>query len=396
MRALWMSAWIALSIAFAAAFAPPAGAQALTVELLRVDRSQRERPLDAPTLARWNAATPKDTIRLELPRRSIGHWLRLTVDRDIGAGEKRTVSIAGARTYGHLYYYAPGSDRGTVISPVQQHQSTLLRLGWDLPLREGWKRGDAIYLRTQGHISSALSLSLSTRAEMARQHESDRRFAMLAYSTLLLMTLLVAGLWATTRDAVYLYYCGYTLCISSYMLLLSRLVEIPMDWGSSAARHDGAAWTAATLATVFQIAFSLRFLELSRWLPRIAATLRVIVWLNLAWLLVLMAAFKAVYGYWYLGGNGLLLATIVLLVYSAAATWRRGAEYAGYYLLGWTPLMAFAGLIAIKTFGLGDIEWAERGLVVAVVLESGVLVLALTQRAAARHRRALKTRPTPP
>ncbi|KRD73599.1 7TM-DISM domain-containing protein [Lysobacter sp. Root983] len=396
MRASWISAWIALSIALAALFATPAAAQSLTVEVLRVDQLQRERPLSAPTLARWTAATPKDTIRLELPRQPIGHWLRLTVDRDIGAGERRTVSIAGARTYGSLSYYPPGSARRTVISPVQHDQSTLLQLGWDLPLSEGWKHGDAIYLRMQGHISSALSLSLSTRAEMARKHESDRRFAILAYSALLLMTLLVAGLWATTREAVYLYYCGYTVCISCYLLLLSKLIEIPISWGSSAARHDGAAWAAATLATVFQIAFSLRFLELSRWLPRIAAILRAIVWLNLAWLLVLLTAFQTVYMYWYLGGNGLLLATIVLLVYSAVVAWRRGAEYAGYYLLGWTPLMAFAALIAIKTFGLGDIEWAERGLVVAVVLESGVLVLALTQRAAARHRHTLKTRPAPP
>ncbi|NUO77773.1 MAG: hypothetical protein HOQ32_17405, partial [Lysobacter sp.] len=61
---------------------------------------------------------------------------------------------------------------------------------------------------------------------------------------------------------------------------------------------------------------------------------------------------------------------------------------AGYYLVGWTPLMLFAGLLAAQTFGFGNSLLTERGLLLAVVMETGVLMIALTQRAAHRQRRA--------
>ncbi|WP_175489108.1 7TM-DISM domain-containing protein [Lysobacter sp. cf310] len=355
------------------------------MELLKVERMQRERPLDAAVVARWTAAVPADVIRIEVPRRAAGHWLRLSVDRDIGADEQRSLSIEGARVFGMLRYYAPGTDRLIEISPVASGQATLLRMGWELPLPQGWKRGDPVYVQMQGRISSAFAISLSTRAELARRYESDRRFAVVTYSILLLMTLFVAALWVATRETVYLLYSAYMVCMSAYMLLLSRLIDI--QWDPMIVR-DGVGWAAATLATVFQLAFSLRFLDLPRWAPRISMVLRAIVWINVAWLLVLALAFRQVYFYWYIVGNALLLLAIPLLLYAAFKAWRRGAEFAGYYLLGWTPLMVFACLSALKAFGVGSAEWAERGLVLAVVLESGVLMMALTQRAAARHRRA--------
>ncbi|UHQ23486.1 7TM-DISM domain-containing protein [Lysobacter sp. 5GHs7-4] len=398
MRSTWSLAGYALLIALAGLFCPPGHAQTLSVEWLRVEGPQPSSldtpppPPQAAVAARWSGDRNGAPIRLDLPRQSGGHWLRLSVDRDIAADEELVISIGGARAFGALAYYPPGATRAVLVSSLDNDGTMLLQQGWELPLRQGFKRGDIAYVRIQGRISSALSIDFTTRAEVARQRLSNRRFTIAAYSALLLMTLFIAGLWAVNREAVYLYYCGYLICISAYMLVMSGWVGVPEHWMSEPARVNGVPWAAATLATVFQIGFTLRFLDLPRWLPRTAKILRAIMWLNLLWLLVLAAAFERIYVYWYIGGNLLLLAAIPLLIYAAVVALRRGAEFAGYYLLGWTPLMAFAGMLAAKTLGWGSVEWTEYGLILAVVLESGVLVMALTQRAARHHRHRMLRR----
>lgn len=391
MRSTWSLVGYALLIALAGLFCAPGHAQTLSIEWLRTQGPQPSSldtpPPPATVAARWSGDRNGAPIRLDLPRQSGGHWLRLSVDRDIAADEGLVIAIGGARAFGSLAYYPPGATRAIMISGLDNDGTMLLQQGWELPLRQGFKRGDAAYVRVQGQISSALSIAFTTRAEVARQRLSDRRFTIAAYSALLLMTLFIAGLWAVNREAVYLYYCGYLICISAYMLVMSGWVGVPAHWMSTLARVNAVPWTLATLASVFQIGFTLRFLDLPRWLPRTAKILRAIVWLNLLCLVALVLAFERIYFYWYIVGNLLLLAAVAFIVYAAIVAWRRGAEFAGYYLLGWTPLMAFAALIAARTLGVGSIEWTEYGLILGVVLESGVLIMALTQRAARHHRR---------
>ncbi|WP_217643222.1 7TM-DISM domain-containing protein [Lysobacter sp. cf310] len=375
----------------------PAAAQTVTVERLQVKSAQLKPPAaDTPVLQRWTAIAPATRTRVELPRRRGGHWLRLTVDRDVAASEQRVVVMQGARAYGMVGYFPPGSERLLLLGYTREDGPMMLRRGWALPLPEGWKRGDAAYVLTKGRVPSVLNVGFLTRAELAQQRETDRRYAIAAYGAMLLMTLVVAGLWLSLREAVYLHYCGYLISVSIYTLMMSGWMKVPLSWGGLAVQYNAAPWVAATMATMFQLAFTVRFLDLPKLLPRVATLLRVIVCANLAWLAMLFIAFDHLYQTWYLGGNALFLLAIPVVIYAAIAAWRRGAEYAGYYLLGWTPLILFAGMIAAKTFGIGNTDWAERGLLLAIVLESGILMMALTQRAAARHRRALKVRPAPP
>ena len=78
----------------------------------------------------------------------------------------------------------------------------------------------------------------------------------------------------------------------------------------------------------------------------------------------------------------------------AVWAWRKGATYAGYYLLGWGPLLAMVVLVAAHLLGVTHAPWAEQLLPAMAVLESGVLVLALSQHAANRHRLAVLARET--
>lgn len=91
---VWLGVWLALG-------GGPAAAQTVTVERLQVKSAQLKPPAaDTPVLQRWTAPAPATRTRVELPRRRGGHWLRLTVDRDVAASEQRVVVMQGARAYG--------------------------------------------------------------------------------------------------------------------------------------------------------------------------------------------------------------------------------------------------------------------------------------------------------
>lgn len=372
----------------------PAMGQALSVELLNAEGGPQAPPAaSAPARAHWRAATPSDEVVLELPQRRGGYWLRLRADRDIAGAEQRLLVLRGARTYRKVRYYLPGDERGVLVDSADD-ASVLLNQGWAIPVRMDWKRGDAVYVRLHGGIAMGLSLRLMDRAELERVFEGDRRFVLLAYGTIALMAVAIALLWIVQRESLYLYYAAYLVSVGGYLLTMSGEANgVLARLGLSDYRMTST-WVLATLSTIFQLGFSLHFLELPRLLPRVAMIVRVLQWANIAWLTVLLVLLERSYGFWYLGGNGLLLLTIPLLMGSAVAAWRRGSRFAGYYLLGWAPLMVFAGLLAANSLGIGG-EWGDRGLVVAVVLESGVLMLALTERAARRHRdRLLRGEPT--
>lgn len=381
------TAWIAMLAVLVGLFAAAAGAQTLTVERLQADGSRWSRPDASRAVQRWTAAGPDVPMRIELPRSPDGHWLRLSIDRDIPAASQRVVVLRSPQAYGMVAYYPPGSERLSLIGYVRDDGPRLLRRGWALPLKAGWSAHSVAYAQVSARNDTMLDIALADRAVLMRELESDRRFAIVVYALMLTMTLVVAGFWVASRDSVYLYYCGYMICLSIYLLLMTAWIKIPVEWFGSAVQRDGAGWFVATLTTMFQLCFTVRFLELPRLLPRAATALHAIVWANALALAALVLMFDFVYQHWYVVGNVLLLLSIPIIVYAAIVAWRRGSPYAGYYLIGWTPLMLFAGLVAAKTFGLGNSYLIERGLLLAVVMETGVLMIALTQRAAERHRR---------
>lgn len=389
-------AWIATLAVLVGLFAAAAGAQTLTIERLQTDGGRWARPDDGRAVQRWTAAGPEVPMRIELARNGDGYWLRLSIDRDIAAASRRVVVLRSPRAYGMAAYYPPGSERLSLIGYVRDDGPQLLRRGWALPLQAGWNARDVAYVHVSARNDIRLDISLANRDDLAREMESDRRFAIVVYALMLTMTLVVAGFWAVSRDSVYLYYCGYMICLSIYLLLMTAWIKIPVEWFGTAVQRDGAGWFVATLTTMFQLCFTVRFLELPRLLPRAATALHAIVWANAIALAALVLMFDFVYQHWFVVGNGLLLLSIPILVYSAIVAWRRGSAYAGYYLIGWTPLMLFAGLLAAKTFGLGNSYLIERGLLLAVVMETGVLMIALTQRAAERHRREQRQAATRP
>ncbi|HEY0503732.1 MAG TPA: diguanylate cyclase [Lysobacter sp.] len=368
----------------------PASAQTLRVELLLTEDELDGPPAAASVAARDNATRDR-AATIPLRRRAAGYWLRLTSDRSIAVGEQRVLVLQGARALGPVTFYPPAA-RARKVADAEHGGSALLRRGWALPLPNGWPAASVAYLRVGGGTSQPLTLQLSGVEELARVERGEARFTSGIFTALMLMAVAMLGIWVVFRDLLYLSYGAYLVCVALYVVLMSG--DAAEMWSLSALSASGytAVWAMATLATILQLEFSVRFLELDRLLPRLGRVVRGIQLANVVLLVVLLLGRERVHGWYYLAGNLLLLASIPLLLAIAVLARLRGAAYAGYYLLGWTPLLAFVVLVAINPFGFASGQWADRGLALAAVLESGVLALALSQHAANRHRIALLAR----
>jgi diguanylate cyclase (GGDEF)-like protein len=148
----------------------------------------------------------------------------------------------------------------------------------------------------------------------------------------------------------------------------------------------------ATLAVIIQLEFTRLFLELPQLLRNGARVVRGLQWLHIALLATLLVGGRHVLDWYYLVGNALLVLSVPVVLVLALWAWRKGATYAGYYLLGWGPLLGMVLVVAGHLLGFFNAPWAEQLLPAMAVLESGVLVLALSQHAANRHRMAVLAR----
>ena len=383
--AVWLGGWPA-----------PSAAQALRVELLLTDGTLDGPPASAPVLAHAEAARLDDSITLALPRRDGHYWLRITSEHAFGADEHRLLVLTGSRGLGPVTFHSPDAPP-QVVRDSRAGGSALLRRGWALPFSQGWPAGSVAYLRVGGDVTEPLRLRIADASELIRSQRNGARIGAATFTAMLVMVLAMLALWAMFRDVLYLSYAGYLLCVAAYVMVLSGdAAEIP---GLAWLAHGGTTvrWALPTLAVVLQLVFSLRFLELDRVLPRAARWVRAVLWVHVALLSILLLGRELVHGWFYLVGNALLVTCAPLLLALAALAWRRGTAYGGYYLLGWSPLLAVAALAAAQQLGLVPPSlfpagWARTTLPLVVVLESLVLAFALGHHAIARHRLALRTR----
>lgn len=385
---------LALLLAFAAVGSVlPVCAQpapVLKVELLLTEQALAMPPARAPVQQRA-LAEGDAPARILLPRREAGYWLRLTSTGSLEPGSRQVLVLRGAQNLGVVTFHPPSAPPVTVGQGVHG-ESALLRRGWQLPLPNGWPAAAVAYLHVEGHAGQAVRIGFTHADELILRERADARLATAAVTVLVLVAIFMFGLWLALRDLLYLSFAAYLACASAYSLLLS----------GDAAEIRALAWMATdsmlarqafgTLAITLQLVFAARFLELGRLLPRASRTISAMVWLFFGLLAVLLIGREHVLGWYPRVVQMLLLVLMPVGIVVAILAWRKGAAHAGYFLLGWTPLLAVVALMSGHQLGLVDAPWVERVLPLCAVLQSGVLALALGQHAANRHRITLLAR----
>lgn len=378
--------WLLVVLACSA----PLGAQPLHVEVLQTQH-ELEGPPALAGIAQRAVASPGSPAVLTLPPREAGYWMRLTLDGAIPAGSDVQLLLRGPRAIGPVLFHPPQAAPRTVRDAAHGG-STLLRRGWVLALPNGWPRGAVAYLRIKGAVTEPVRLQLDSLPGLVRAERHDTRLTIAVFTTLMLMALAMFAIWLVFRDVLYLGYAAYVSCVAVYALMVSG--DAAEMWGLAWLGGLGAPgrWFVATLAVTLQLVFTLRFLELPRRLPWGARAVQLLVAVHAALLVVLLAGGERVAGWFHVAGNVLLLLSIPTVLACAALAWRRGAAYAGYYLVGWSPLIVLVASAAGRQLGLLPPGWSIGGLPMVALVQSAVLALALSRHAANRHRITLLAR----
>ena len=384
--------WRALCVALLllAGIVPAAATAQLRVEVLQT-RDELDGPPAAAAVVMQADATRDAPAVLALPRREAGYWLRLTYEGAVPADSELRLLLRGPRAVGPVVFYPPLAAPRTVRDAASGG-SALLRRGWVLALPHGWPAGAVAYLRINGAVTEPVRLQLDTVPGLVRAERHDTRLTMAVFTTLMLMAVAMFAVWLVFRDGLYLSYAGYVTCVAVFALMVSG--DAAEMWGLAWLDGFGAPgrWFAATLAVLLQLVFTVRFLELHRRLPWGATAVQALAVVHGVLLLALLVGREHVADWYPVAGNVLLLVAIALVLACAALAWRRGAAYAGYYLVGWSPMIVLAASGAGRQLGLLPPGWSVGGLPMVALVQSAVLALALSRHAANRHRITLLAR----
>jgi diguanylate cyclase (GGDEF)-like protein len=281
--------------------------------------------------------------------------------------------------------------------PVSNAESLHPRESWQGHGRIGFvldrdALGDApILLRLEPGrvIAPPLRFSLVSAAEFRREDARWLAMATACFAIMAAMAVMALLFAAELRDVTFVHYAGYVLTYALILAIQTGYVAAPLEWNWVVQAPNAWARIATGSSVLFASLFVNRFADLAHFAPRMRIAVLVIgvaTWalmmlgsLPVAWLIVVSS--QLINPLLILGGPTILAASVI--------AWRRGSRYAGFFLLGWTPLLAITVLGSAQIFGvLQSWTWLTDGSLVSGALEALVLSLGLGDRALAlRHDR---------
>lgn len=385
----WMPVWCLLAVFVAA----PAGACGLQVDLLYTAERLDGPPASTPVLSRVESDAATPAVRVPLPRRPTGHWLRLACRRGLAAQDGWQLVVTGARGLGGLTFYPPGAPPQRVARMDTSGADAAERPAWrggSLALPNGWPASHIAYLHADGTSAEPLRLRLVRADALARERHGDVARALAAAALLFAFALALGVLQLRFRDRALLGYAAYLAGLAACVLLIGG--GAAATFPALSGQGPGALWGAATVAAAARLASARRMLELDRIAPTLATLVQTLAWLPFVLLGALLTGGASVHALYAAAGSALLLIGAVAMPGLALLAWRRGGKRAGACLAGWTPMSVAVVSIAGDRLGLMAAPGAERWLPLAAVFEAVVLALALGRAAAVRVRAARRMR----
>lgn len=235
--------------------------------------------------------------------------------------------------------------------------------------------------------ASPVSFQLQTWHEFLQSDAQWLAFASACFATMVAMSLMALCLAMLLRDSTFAWYAGYVLCYALILGIQTGYVFHPLEmrWLAGSATLLSASAMAMSLA--FAAMFVAHFCELPRYAPSLhAPTIALAVGMLLVVLLrncqiaLLQQTAQVLIG-------PLLVFGTLLLLGAAVAAAIRGSRPAGFFLAGWTPLLALTALSSSQVNGtLPDITWLSDACLAAGAFEAIVLSLGLADRALSMRR----------
>lgn len=243
--------------------------------------------------------------------------------------------------------------------------------------------GQPLRLRFEPIDGIAASLTFAVQP-VAEFHRTDARwlaFASASFAVMLGMAVvtLLYALWL--RDPAFAFHAGYVLSYALVQAVQTGYAFQPLGWEWVAAAPRGWGRGATIASVMLAILFLSRFASLGHYAP---GARRVILWLGAIVAVSAALGFAPVAAMESLGRtllNPLLMICGPAVLVAAWLAWRRGSRYAGFFLIGWSPLLALTALGSAQLYGVATgWNWVDDAALAAGAFEALVLTLGLAER----------------
>jgi diguanylate cyclase (GGDEF)-like protein len=331
-----------------------------------------------------------------IPAGSHGSWIRLQLPADVGAADAANpasndrwvlvVHDPGLQTFSFFPAHGDPVIGARLLDPRSDWQGHG-RIGFLLD--EGPGAASMLLLRIDSSrlIASPLRFSLVREADFDREDARWLAMATACFAIMAAMAVMALLFAIELRDIAFLYYAAYVLAYAMILLIQTGYVAAPLEWSWIADYPNAWARGATALSVLSATLFVSRFAELKRFAPRMRvavlglgiATAFLMALGSLPIAALAHASALLINPLLILGGPLILSATVL-------AFWR-GSRYAGFFLIGWTPLLVVTVLGSAQVFGvLPTWTWLGDSNLIAGAFEALVLSLGLADRALALRR----------
>jgi len=274
--------------------------------------------------------------------------------------------------------------------------SAPISLRRNMPARDGWSPRALVFDLPAGlDAASPAFLELHPRARRVPEVQvrtakdyfaEDARAGRLiaaALAALACNLFVVLAFVTVIRDPAFMHYAAYLASVLGFVLYDTDFAYLLPGFSALAGLGQHASWIFAILASAFMISFAGAFVSLPRHAPRLWRAANWVRWILFLMVPPLLLPREAPLSWYPIPVNLLLLTGFALVFTGSVRALPSGNPYAKYFLLGWVPLIALAGIRTAMALGLLEFHQAyETLLQVGILWESGVLLVALAWRAA--------------
>lgn len=357
-----MAAWLALT-GGAAAQAP-----------LAVSRLQADAPPAQVTQGMFDKAFVRGPGPARLAPTSPGaQWWRVMAARDIAASGEPHLVVAHPRL-NRLEAWRPGDAAPQSLAAMgAEAERAFSTRALVLPLPQGLKAGQSVYLRVHVVSPVAMPVAIEPRAVMHRRDLVHVAWRTAVLVTMLVLVVLALGFWLRGGERGFawlmvalLAHVGFLAVEGGEIRLLPSLANL-LGHDLRAARLFGA------IGAIASIGFLDYYLELSRRQPRV---MRVLKACGAAMALVVVATFFTVSPAVALVANAVLVVAVGATVVATVTAARRRERAAWFLAFSSTPLLV---VVVWRVGGLVGLWPMPDGLAIAfpVVLALAGLLLTL-------------------
>ncbi len=328
----------------------------------------------------WTAFDPASLKTI--PRQPYGAWVALEPSNGVWPPPPLVLSIE-TPPLGTFSLFTPNDEilRKSLLDLDREglHGHGRVAFGLLQPLPPG----TTILLRFEPYqsISGPVTFKLQPATQFVDADARWLAFASACFAVMLAMAFMAICFGTLLRDVAFFFYAAYMICYVLIQSIQTGYIAQPLGIGMIADNPVTWGRTATYLAMISASLFFVTFTHLKRHAPRMHIAILVLIGAVIANGLLSLLPFPFTVGLARAIINPLLIVSGPLLLAAALVALIRGSRYAGYFAVGWAPLLVLTVLNSAQIFGVLDTwTWLADACIAAAAFEAIVLSFGLADR----------------